>query len=526
MTLPSMNGHKRAAIYVRVSREIQAEKVSPEVQETDCRAYCEQRGYEVVAVYRDTEKYRVGKRMIEPSGTRADRPALKQMLSDARACKFEVIVGWREDRIYRGSRPMLDVLDCIEEAKIDIELVKENFDKRIAPVKAWAAKMELDARKDRTAMGIMARFAKGKVWTKGVPYGYRKGKDDFAEVDPEEGKWVTAIWKWKAEGKTIREIRTLLLERGAPQRRQQLCKFPWQYAKVQHILRNPTYYTGVQIVSWEGNTFEIPYPVLVDAETANRVKTLIARARAHPARHLKHNYLGMGLGCCAACNLKLSVSTRPYRKNKNDPRKKPIGVYVCQNVTKQNRIENCVRQIGGKKFDTELWRKVSMVLTNHEDFEQVIQIRINDLKKDEGEVQTQIERIRGQLASLEEERQWVVTQARKKTITEKDMEQQLAMLTAQENELKHELADKSLVVGNRAERLMDFMSRYRANIRGKLEWLNSEPQTPEEEEQQFKARRHIIEDIVRRIDVHGDKSLNVTFEFDLTEMEQIKDRQR
>ncbi len=122
----------------------------------------------------------------------------------------------------------------------------------------------------------------------------------------------------------------------------------------------------------------------------------------------------------------------------------------------------------------------------------MIQIRIDELKKDEGDVQTQ-------------------------------MEQQLAMVTAQEKELKHELADKSLVVGNRAERLMDFMNRYRANIRGKLVWLNSEPQTPEEE-QQIKARRHIVEDIVRRIEVHGDKSLNVTCEFDLTEMEQIKDR--
>ncbi len=79
--------------------------------------------------------------------------------------------------------------------------------------------MELDARKDRTAMGLMARFAKGKVWTKGVPYGYLKGKDDFAEIDPEESKWVMAIWKWKAEGKPLFEIRRLLIEHGASQRR-------------------------------------------------------------------------------------------------------------------------------------------------------------------------------------------------------------------------------------------------------------------------------------------------------------------
>ena len=69
---------KRAAIYVRVSTEKQAktkdgdgqeaeEKESPQAQERDCRALAERQGYIVVAVYRDTEKYRVGKKLVEPS---------------------------------------------------------------------------------------------------------------------------------------------------------------------------------------------------------------------------------------------------------------------------------------------------------------------------------------------------------------------------------------------------------------------------------------------------------------------------
>src|SRR5262245_29119821 len=134
---------KRAAIYVRTSTERQAEGVSPEAQEADCRDYCEKHGYQVVEVFRDIEKYRVGKRLVEPSGSRADRPALRAMLAAAREDRFDVLVGWREDRLYRSYRPMLDVLDTIEEAGIDVELVKEFFDKRMAPVKAWAAKMEL-----------------------------------------------------------------------------------------------------------------------------------------------------------------------------------------------------------------------------------------------------------------------------------------------------------------------------------------------------------------------------------------------
>ena len=138
---------KRAAIYVRVSNERrQADKASPKMQEAECREYCTANGWQVVAAYRDIKKYRVGKRLVDPSGERADRPELKKMLADAYAGKFDVIVAWREDRLYRGYRPMLDVLDCIEGTGIDIALVKEHFDKKLAPVKAWAARMELDAK--------------------------------------------------------------------------------------------------------------------------------------------------------------------------------------------------------------------------------------------------------------------------------------------------------------------------------------------------------------------------------------------
>jgi hypothetical protein len=128
---------------------------------------------------------------------------------------------------------------------------------------------------------------------------------------------------------------------------------------------------------------------------------------------------------------------------------------------------------------------------------------------------------------LGDERQWGITQARKKTITDEDMEQQLATLTAQENEPKRGLMDKSLLAGNRAEHLLEFVNQYRANLRGKLDWLNSEPQTREEGERQFKARRQIVEAIVKRVNVYTDKTVKVVFEFDLTGMdEQIKERRR
>ena len=221
---------KRAAIYVRVSSEQQAHgkgsgpaaqdeaKTSPHAQEKDCRTYCQAHGYAVAGVYRDTEKYRASGRMVEPSGTRADRPQLKRMIADADAGSFDVLIAWREDRLYRAFRPMLDVLDCIERNGITVELTNDSFDPRFAPIKAWAAKLELEAKHERHTMGMIGRLEKGKPGNNPPPYGYRLAGDHI-EIDPIEGPWVTQIWRWYGAGVKAREIRRRLIVEAAPQRK-------------------------------------------------------------------------------------------------------------------------------------------------------------------------------------------------------------------------------------------------------------------------------------------------------------------
>ena len=60
---------KRAAIYIRTSSEHQGAKASPDEQEADYRKLAEDNGLIVEAVYRDTERYRVKNRLVDPSGT-------------------------------------------------------------------------------------------------------------------------------------------------------------------------------------------------------------------------------------------------------------------------------------------------------------------------------------------------------------------------------------------------------------------------------------------------------------------------
>lgn len=53
----------RAVIYIRTSSETQGEKSSPLEQETDCLNLAQDKGLQVVRIYRDVEKYRVGSKL-------------------------------------------------------------------------------------------------------------------------------------------------------------------------------------------------------------------------------------------------------------------------------------------------------------------------------------------------------------------------------------------------------------------------------------------------------------------------------
>ncbi len=208
---------RKAAIYIRTSSDKQGGKASPSEQEFDCHTLAKQKGLQVVRVYRDVEKYRVGNKLVEPSGSRSDRPALQSMLNDAARDKFDIILAWREDRLYRGIRAMLTVLETVQDYKIEILLAKETFDAKIAPIRAWVAQMELEGMKERMTMGVIARLKTGKANTGQDRYGYIRAGENIDIVE-EEAKWVRNIFAWYIQKTPLMQIRKRLIAADAPQK--------------------------------------------------------------------------------------------------------------------------------------------------------------------------------------------------------------------------------------------------------------------------------------------------------------------
>jgi len=291
---------KRAVIYVRTSSEQQGEKNSPAEQEADCRQLAEREGLIVVNVYRDIERYRSRNKWVEPSGTRYDRPGLLAMLRDAGDDQFDVILAWREDRLYRGMRAMLLVLETIQQHNLTIMLANETFDPATAPLKAWLAQMELENIKERMTMGVKARLRAGKANSGQDRYGYRRN-GDVIEVVPEEARWVRQIFAWFIDGLTKKEIRKRLIAENAPQKETTKERSViWSHSSIEGILSAAeAYATGIKVQRREGEVFEIPVEPLIGMETYEK----FLQVRRKPVKHffpgLKKYYLAPGLLYCA-----------------------------------------------------------------------------------------------------------------------------------------------------------------------------------------------------------------------------------
>jgi DNA invertase Pin-like site-specific DNA recombinase len=105
---------KRTALYIRVSTLDQ----HPETQQLELRSLAEQRGLEVVKEYVDHGI----------SGARTKRPALDELLADARRRRFDLVLVWACDRLARSTKHFLELLDEFNHLGIEFVSMRENID--------------------------------------------------------------------------------------------------------------------------------------------------------------------------------------------------------------------------------------------------------------------------------------------------------------------------------------------------------------------------------------------------------------
>lgn len=145
---------KRVALYQRCSTTDQ----NVEMQDTDLKQDCEQRGLTVYKVYVDKGI----------SGAKDKRPALDALMSDARKRRFDAVLVWRSDRFARSTKHLITALEEFRHYGIDFISFQENIDtsspmgKAMFTVVAAVAELERSLIAERVKAGLRNAKAKGK----------------------------------------------------------------------------------------------------------------------------------------------------------------------------------------------------------------------------------------------------------------------------------------------------------------------------------------------------------------------------
>ncbi len=171
----------KVALYIRVSKQDQ----HPENQIINLKQFAENRKYEIYNVYVD-----------KISGSKDTRPALFEMMEDARSFKFNAIVVWKLDRLGRSLQHLIKIVGALKRYNIDLICATQNIDTTTSTGKftfylfGAIAELERELITERINLGLERAKLEGKM------LGRPKGKKDTKQRN-KSGYWR----RWAKNGK-------------------------------------------------------------------------------------------------------------------------------------------------------------------------------------------------------------------------------------------------------------------------------------------------------------------------------------
>jgi DNA invertase Pin-like site-specific DNA recombinase len=168
----------RVAIYARVSTKDQhcTNQIAVLTQ------WCQRQGHRITKVYTDAG--------ISGTKRRSKRPGLDAALKDAARAEYDLLAAFAVDRLGRSTVDLLQTLETLHEARVDLFLHAQAIDTRTSTGKALFTMLSLFGELERAMLieRVNAGLARAKS------QGKRLGRPTIA---PELAKRITA---WAAQG--------------------------------------------------------------------------------------------------------------------------------------------------------------------------------------------------------------------------------------------------------------------------------------------------------------------------------------
>lgn len=209
-----------AAIYVRISRDSEADGLGVKRQEKDCRQLAAQLGWDVVQVFTDNDV---------SATSRKPRPAYQRMMHAVQTRRIQAIVVWDVDRLTRRPRELEDWIDHADALGLKLASVggavelSDEQGRAMARMKGVFARLEAEtiAKRQRAKQRELAEAGR---YIGRRPFGYRFATDDDGRVltgphqrlvvDPDEASVIRECVRRVLAGEGLWSIMKDLNDRG------------------------------------------------------------------------------------------------------------------------------------------------------------------------------------------------------------------------------------------------------------------------------------------------------------------------
>ena len=386
---------KLIAIYCRVSTEEQSENgYSIDEQERLLEEWCKKMGYVIYKCYSD--------RGISGKNIK-DRPALKELLSDAKAGKFDMVISWKINRVSRKLEDVLKIVNLLEKNNITFKSYSEPFETDTPAGRMQFQMMALIGEFERgtiaqnVKMGMIAK-AKSGNWCGGRVLGYdlvpnnspeeeKKGKNKL-KINEKEAEIVRFIFNEYSKGKGYKAITNQINKLGYKTKKGN----DFSVGSIRDILTNPVYigeirYNVRQNWSEKRRRNINPNPIrvkgkheaIMDRELWDKVQLILESKKGKPSRIYDGEYPLTGILRCPKCGAGMVISRTT--NTLADGSKKRIAYYCCGNWKNKGTSVCNSNTIRVDKANEYVFKKIEELVSNEAMIKAVVK-NINKERKD------------------------------------------------------------------------------------------------------------------------------------------------
>ncbi|EOU1110090.1 recombinase family protein [Clostridium perfringens] len=386
---------KIIAIYCRVSTDEQAEfGYSIDEQKRLLEEWCKANDYIIYKCYSD--------RGISGKNIK-DRPALKELLSDAKEGKFDMVISWKINRVSRKLEDVLKIVSLLEKNNITFKSYSEPFETDTPAGRMQFQMMALIGEFERgtiaqnVKIGMIAK-AKSGNWCGGRVLGYdlvpnnspeeeKKGKNKL-EINEKEAEIVRFIFNEYSKGKGYKAITNQINKLGYKTKKGN----NFSVGSIRDILTNPVYigeirYNVRQNWSEKRRRNINPNPIrvkgkheaIIDRELWDKVQLILESKKGKPSRIYDGEYPLTGILRCPKCGAGMVISRTT--NTLADGTKKRIAYYCCGNWKNKGTSVCNSNTIRVDKANEYVFKKIEELVSNEAMIKAVVK-NINKERKD------------------------------------------------------------------------------------------------------------------------------------------------